>query len=370
MTLQVSAAKRMGAVVVAAAVALIAGGVPASADFEDATRISLGGHPVCEASAAAIVPCPDDGGSSCLLVGDNEISDRLFLYRIDIEDDEDIELDGPDEIDLSSAAPAPDDQEPGVGDIEALVPLPGGDIVVFGSHSRTKRCRPESERRRIVRGRLQLSKFVNDGPGLVQSDRPGCASLFGDRRDTTMEIVCFAIEGAEDLADYARSLPDKDDRKDMCTVDAAFNVEGAVAVPTGAGAPRIWVGLRAPVVGGYAVLLRQVLNPNAFAFDAVAFLDLHGFGIRELTFSDGQVWGIGGPRTDEKTEHVLWHFKAEELGHGARIRPVEEGWLPKFAEGLAIFGKHALVLMDGEEADGDDASCKKKSKYIVLELDD
>ena len=369
MTLQLSTANGMCAVFAAAVVTFAAGGVPVLADFEDATRISLGGHPVCEASAAAVVPCPHDGSKTCLVVGDNEVSDRLFLYRIDVEDD-DVELSGPDEIVLSSAAPAPDDEELGVEDIEALAPLPGGEIMVFGSHSRNKKCKLKSERRRVVRGRLQTDKFVSDGPSPVQSGRPGCASLFGGTRDTTMEIVCFAIEGTEELADYARSLPDKDDREDMCAVDAAFNVEGAVAVPTGDGAPRIWVGLRAPVIGGYAVLLRQAPDPNVFAFDAVAFLDLHGFGIRELTFSDGQVWGIGGPRTDEKTEHVLWHFDADELGHGARIRPVEEGWLPKFAEGLAIFGKHALVLMDGEQADDDEDSCKKKSKYIVLELDD
>lgn len=366
MTLQLSTANGMCAIFAASMVTLTAGGVPSRADFENATRISLGGHPVCEASAAAVVPCPHDDSKTCLLVGDNEVSDRLFLYRIDVEDD-DVELSGPDEIALSSAQ---DVGELGIEDIEALVSLPGGEIVVFGSHSRNKKCKLQPERRRIFRGRLQTDKLESDGPGLVQSGRPGCAGLFGDERDTTMEIVCFAIEGTEELADYARSLPDKDDREDMCTVDAAFNVEGAVAVPTGAGAPRIWVGLRAPVIGGYAVLLRQAPDPGAFAFDAVAFVDLHGFGIRELTFRDGQVWGIGGPRTDEKTEHVLWRFDADELGHGARIGPAEEGWLPKFAEGLAILGKHALVLMDGDQADDDEDTCKKKSKYIVLELDD
>ena len=57
---------------------------------------SLGGYPLCEASAAIILNCPEDkekdkdkdkkrdkdGKRLCLLVGDNEVRDRLFLFDI------------------------------------------------------------------------------------------------------------------------------------------------------------------------------------------------------------------------------------------------------------------------------------------------
>lgn len=365
MTLRKSIAKTV--LGIAAAVTTAFSGTHASADFE---KLSLGGYPVCEASAAALVTCPQSTTETCLLVGDNEVSDRLFLYGIDIEDD-DIELMHVRDIDLASLVPARNNKDPGVGDIEALVALPDGDVVVFGSHSRTRKCKLDDERRRVARGSLQAGRLVKGDHELRQSGRHRCDRLFGETRDTHMEIVCFAIEGAERLADHARSQPDKDDREEMCTVDPAFNLEGAAAVPASSGAPRIWVGLRAPVIGGYAVLLRQAEEASGFTFDAVAFVDLHGFGIRELTFDGGRVWGIGGPRTDERTRHVLWRFNADELRHGARIAPVEVAELPRFAEGLAVVGTRALVLMDGRKADDDDASsCDKKSRYIVLDLEE
>ena len=365
MTLRMSIANRLPGVAAVMFTAFL--GTHAYADFE---KLSLGGYPVCEASAAALVTCPHSNSETCLLIGDNEIGDRLFLYGMEIEDD-DIELMHMRDIDIASLVPARNNKDPGVGDIEALVALPGGDVVVFGSHSRTRKCKLDDERRRVARGRLQAGKLVKGHHDLLQSGRHRCDRLFGTARDTHMEIVCFAIEGTERLADHARSQTDKDDREEMCTVDPAFNLEGAAAVPATSGAPRIWVGLRAPVIGGYAVLLRQAREAAGFTFDAVAFVDLHGFGIRELTFDGGRVWGIGGPRTDERTRHVLWHFNAGELSHGARITPVEAAELPRFAEGLAVVGNRALVLMDGRKADDDDASlCDKKSRYIVLELEE
>ena len=43
----------------------------------------LGGYPVCEASAAAWIPCPDDPAVPCLLVGDNELQQVLFVFPFD-----------------------------------------------------------------------------------------------------------------------------------------------------------------------------------------------------------------------------------------------------------------------------------------------
>ena len=41
----------------------------------------FGRYPVCEPSAVVKITCPDSEGS-CLLVGDNESDDTLFLYPV------------------------------------------------------------------------------------------------------------------------------------------------------------------------------------------------------------------------------------------------------------------------------------------------
>ncbi|WP_295442237.1 hypothetical protein [uncultured Thiodictyon sp.] len=41
----------------------------------------LGQSPLCEASAALILPCPGTR-DTCLVVGDNEVSDKLFWFPI------------------------------------------------------------------------------------------------------------------------------------------------------------------------------------------------------------------------------------------------------------------------------------------------
>ena len=78
-----------------------------------------------------------------------------------------------------------------------------------------------------------------------------------------------------------------------------MNVEGAVAVPDASGKPRIWLGLRAPLVGKRAVLLRVAplgATKQRLTFDDIATIDLGGQGIRELTSSEGWIWGIAGLR--------------------------------------------------------------------------
>ena len=108
---------------------------------------------------------------------------------------------------------------------------------------------------------------------------------------------------------------------------------------------------------------------GAFVFDAVVLLDLHGLGIRELSFSAGKLWGIAGPTIHSVQPHMLWSVEANELQDGARLTPALLGTLPTSAEGLAILGSNAVVLMDGDRGDEGATSCKKDSDYIVRPID-
>lgn len=92
--------------------ALAAVGVPLLAQQ---TQQTLGKPPLFEASAAVILPCPNASGN-CLVVGDNEVKDRLFHFPIRdgaVVTDEQCEL----------KIPGADSNE--VADIEALVALGG-----------------------------------------------------------------------------------------------------------------------------------------------------------------------------------------------------------------------------------------------------
>ena len=180
----------------------------------------------------------------------------------------------------------------------------------------------------------------------LEDAQPGSAAvhLRGD--------FCAAIAAAEKAADAVAG------DKSQCAGDV-MNVEGAVAVPDASGKPRIWLGLRAPLVGKRAVLLRVAplgTTTQRLTFDDIATIDLGGKGIRELTISEGWIWGIAGCVPDCSEPSHLWRVKADALRSGAAIASVEfvkGGELPPGAEGLVIqsAAKRAIVLVDGDKGD-------------------
>lgn len=325
-------------------------------------RTSMGGFPVCEASAALLVDCPDSE-EKCLLVGDNEERKQLFLYRL--RDGARV-LHGMQKISLAPLfAPSEiAESQKQVSDIEALVGMPNGEIIAYGSHSRNKKCEKKKKRRRHVRGTLGIDSLRPGIAPFVQSGKHKCKRLFGDDLDQARQSVCTALKRTEDHAD------DVEGNRADCDADPAFNLEGAVAVPeaTDDGAS-VWVGLRAPLVGGKAVLLRHANPAKALKFDKVAFVDLGGQGVRELTIAGDTVWGIGGSPADGTGQHSLWRFSARDLKHGAVIAPEIAGSIPNNSEGLAIWNRKAIILMDGDEPENDGDTCLVDSDYVVRSVD-
>lgn len=344
------------------AVALALAGATAAAGqpFE---RRSLGGHPVCEASAAVVVPCPHVGGR-CLLVADNEERTRLFVYLLGPS--------GPD-VDtrrMLSLEPllhdlAPDERE--ISDIEALARIDDAGVLVVASHSRNKRCNARKKRRRLLGVELASGGLVASRAwGYQSARRPTCKRLFGRRRGELAgqrREICAAIETAEVAADRAQDAGSVAD----CQAARPFNVEGAVTVDVAGAGQRVWLGLRAPLVGGEAVLLRLSDAGDEPRFDGTARVRLGGFGIRDLTVHWGWIWLVAGPPEDDTSvPFELWRFPVEALEDEAVIAPEPVSPLPNGAEGVAIDGTTAIVVMDGDEANDGAVACRADATYTTL----
>lgn len=313
--------------------------------------IDLDRYPVCEASAAIEVPCVDDSTASCLWVGDNEQEDKVFEYAADANGK--LTPTQHFAIKLGNAK---------VGDIEALVQDEQG-MLVIGSHSRKSDCTPDTKHDRVAVARVLRdplrAELVASGQGW--EDRLiGCDSTWVKLEDTEPGSLtsrlrndfCTAIVASEKAADAVAG------DKSQC-MGEVMNVEGAVAVSDASGKPRIWLGLRAPLIGKRAVLLRVAplgATKQRLTFDDIATIDLGGKGIRELTISEDWIWGIAGCVPDCSEPSHLWRVKVDALKSGAAITSVEfvkGGELPPSAEGLVIqsAAKRAIVLADGDKGE-------------------
>ncbi len=287
---------------------------------------SLGGPPLCEASAARLVTLD---GRPMVLVGDNEVGDQLFAVPINGD-----RLEGAERIDL----PFPNGSD--LEDIEAITLGASGRIEVFGSHSRNKRCELQPERRGVI--------AVAFGDGLI-----------GDVLHQTPPIGCglFDFEGAEPIC----AAIHRGETEASCE-GAAFNLEGAVRL-----GEITWVGLRAPLVADTALLLRRAADA-ALAFDASATLDLGGDGIRELLADGEWIYGIAGPPADSEADFRLFRFRASALAAGASITPSFLRELPSSSEGLVIHEGRVFVLIDGAEGPTPEAPCRQDARWIGFRL--
>jgi hypothetical protein len=314
----------------------------------------FGRYPVCEPSAVAKITCPDSDGS-CLLVGDNESDDTLFLYPVQSG-----RLDPAAQTGLGLGQLA-------IDDIEAIAKLDEHRVLIMGSHSRNKECETKKKRRRFVQASVTRDKLEVIGP-IIESPAINAKDLFGAvdlASNDQLAMVGRAIDDAEARADQAEG------DETACNKVNAFNAEGAVAIPERASAPEVWVGLRAPLVRidseNYAVLLRMA-SLDMYRFDGAAFLKIEeGRGIRELTMDENWIWGIAGGPRDDQDNFVLWRIPRDALKPNATLRPEIIRSLPASSEGLAIVDETAYVLIDGDRGDGG-TGCKASARYVQCNL--
>ncbi len=287
----------------------------------------VGGAPVCEASAVLALPCPDDAAKRCLLIGDNEVRDRLFLYPLGAL--------GPD---ASLRRPLRIDTE--LSDIEALARTRDGEVLVYGSHSRNNRCERRANRRLFLGLRLTAGG-VSPGsvPLVTTSIGADAKELFGSSPSGVLARVASAFTRGEEAAD----------RGDCAQT---LDIEGAVVV-----GDDVWLGLRRPLVDGHAAIVRHDVRSRRLRFDDARLLDVRGNGVRGLTFHEGDVYGL--------SRGVLWRFPASALESSGSI-PVEHvADVPPNSEGVAIHEGRAIVVQDGVEGS---PACEVDSHYVVVPL--
>jgi hypothetical protein len=359
----------------ALAVVLLIGSAGVAHGSGDAAPKPLGTFPICETSAARVIACDGETAHTrCVIVGDNEIPDRLFVFSVN----GDGEL--TDHRELAFKFATPDVQK--IDDIEALEVGADG-VLVFGSHSR-KSFKPDADQHcQVDGGRLAFAQLQRHGAELrgtaVKTNKEawrglltaaGCSAQLiatapGDAASRALaQQACAAIADADAHAE-----------QDPAACSRAFNIEGVVSVPgPGGAAPRVWVGLRSPVVDGKAVLLR-LHDLSRLQFDGIALIALDGFGVRDLAYARGALWVLAGPMADEEVAGSLWSVPADDVTSGAELHGVLApgiAALPAFAEGLAIDAPSgdAFVIVDGDagKGSGSPPACKTAAGQVLRHL--
>lgn len=194
-----------------------------------------------------------------------------------------------------------------IEDIEALA-LDGDRVWVVGSESATKKAKRRPER--------ELAGFL--GEPAQRLDLTGCGA-------------CEAARG-------------------RAPNEGGLNIEGAAVVEG-----RRWLGLRAPVVDGKALLL--ALSADGAREERTVTLDLGGYGVRELVPWRGGLLVVAGPVSDEAAPHRLYWLAT--VDSAPVLLPVE---LPPSTEGIAVAASgEALIVTDGSGTAG--APCAKPSEW-------
>ncbi|RDJ05055.1 DUF3616 domain-containing protein [Rhizobium grahamii] len=182
-------------------------------------------------------------------------------------------------------APIPlDDLIPGIpGDPDDELDLESLDFAdsmlwICGSHCKARRKPQGSEqvspviRERNSRRLLARIKFQEDG------QTPSGADF-------------LPFDGVESLRDHLEKDPFLSPYKDLPTKEGGFDIEGLAVVND-----NVFLGLRGPVVGGFAVIVELALN-SAFRIVShkLHFVDLGGLAVRELARNGSSMLIIAGP---------------------------------------------------------------------------
>ena len=111
---------------------------------------------------------------------------------------------------------------------------------------------------------------------------------------------------------------------------------------------------------------------TAYTFDRVAFVDLGGRGIRDLSSDATSIYVIAGPPEDRKEPFDVEPFELRRFPKSAldKTEVIDSEFiqpLPPSSEGLAISGKTAYIVIDGDVGK-DEKKCKEPAKYEILSL--
>ena len=321
-----------------------------------------------------------DGLSSVLLTGDNlwvSCDERTTLERLTRT--------APHEFGehcsyhLAELLDLPADEEVEI-DIEGLA-SDSHYLWLIGSHS-LKRKQPEKEGADVAEQIARLTKVKSDANRnllaripLVRNPNTGAYELHKEAphpTDPTQTLRAAQLRGTDDTNDLLEALAHDPHLKPFLSIpgkDNGLDIEGLAVSASG----QVFVGLRGPVLRGWAVVLelrldtdksgRLRLQPVPGATEKLYrkhFLELGGMGLRELRLRGHDLLVLAGPTMDLDGTIAVYRWPdatrqtADSLVTTKQLRrlfDVPHGYGPTAgqdkAEGMALLDdQHVLIAFD------------------------
>ena len=248
-------------------------------------------------------------------------------------------------------------------DIEGL-DYEDGYIWLVGSHS-LKRTNPMLEDG-IKRAHKQLAKISTDGNRYLLARIPlvevnGSFTLMKEDAQNGKKRTAAQLHGSAQSNDLTEALKRDKHLKSFLSIpgkDNGFDIEGMIVV-----GKRILLGLRGPVLRGWAVILEieieeDVKNPTMLRLKPIGpkkrlyrkhFLQLGGLGIRDLCVQGQDILILAGPTLEIDGPITIFRWKdglktskkeclvaADKLAHVVDV-PFGQG--VDHAEGITLFSK-------------------------------
>lgn len=248
---------------------------------------------------------------------------------------------------------------------------------IIGSHS-LKRKKPRKhdsiakQIKRLAKVTTDANRYLLARIPVLLDEKTGQYNLYKEAPDPeNPECMLHAaqLEGGENSNQIIEMLQQDIHLRDFMKIpgkDNGFDIEGLAV-----SGKRIFIGLRGPVLRGWAIVLeveaeeseRGLLRLKPVAENMLYrkhFLQLRGKGIREMRFLGDDIYMLAGPTMDLDGVIAIYrwrnalHVSGEQLVHNdelERLCEVPHGYGEETgkdkAEGLAIFDEaHVLVVFD------------------------
>ncbi len=268
----------------------------------------------------------------------------------------------------------------------------GGYLWVTGSHS-IKRINPNLEDG-IKQAKKQLAKISTDGNRYLLARIPltevdGLLTLIKEDTNIGKKRTAAQLNGTAQNNDLTEALKGDKHLKSFLTIpgkDNGFDIEGLAVV-----GERLFLGLRGPVLRGWAVILEvelveDVKKPSILRLKPIGpnkrlyrkhFIQLGGLGVRDLCVQGLDILILAGPTMDIDGPVTIFRWKggaapkeecvvsAEELEY---VLDVPYGQGLDHAEGMTLFStdestpSSLLIVYDA-------ASESRKAKANTLAAD-
>jgi len=282
----------------------------------------------------------------------------------------------------------PDDIEE--ADLEGLA-YHDGYLWLVGSHS-LKRKSPESDQS-LEENFESLAKVTTDDNRFLLARIPlaeATLTLESEVEQGDRKLTAARLHGDEESSDLTVALAEDEHLKPFLTIPSkenGFDIEGLALVDD-----RIFIGLRGPVLRGWAVILEIEVEVSSSMLTLKKigpgdrlyrkhFLNLGGLGIREL-----EVWGsdlliLAGPTMELDGPVAIFQWKGGAQPNGEslvdrdglkKIKSIPFGQEVDHAEGMTLFSTDqdeipsVLIVYDSSSEERKTGNCSLKADVFSL----